>query len=565
MKLLTPDRIPTIIFTLLCCIVVPFFNSPAHAQNKELSAKQWQEDLRFLQKTVHRDYPFLFKKVSADQFNKAVEKLYQEMPQLKQHEAAAGLSRIVSMFGYGHTRLGLERSPLQFHYLPIKLYQFKDGVYVQAAHKKYASALGAKVIDIEGVAIEDAIQKIRPVVPVENDQYMKEFGFIYMRVPEILHAQRITKTLKKSITFKLERDGKTFSQKFEAQKRGHTPTRFGVIQPNDQWLDSRKQGTTPLYLKNLNKIYYFEYLPEHKTLYVRHSQIRDDAAEAIPQFYQRVFQFIENNDVEKLVLDVRLNSGGNNYKNKPIVTGLISCKKINQTGKLFVIIGRRTFSACQNLVNEIDTYTNAIFVGEPTSENINFYGDNRPVMLPNSRIPAYLSFAWWQDKPQWENAPWLAPDLAVESSFEDYQTNRDPALREILNFSKDSFVANPMATLRKLFEAGDMDKLETRARQLITDKRYRYLDLESKINQAGYDLMRSGSVPQAKQVFGLNTKLFPKSANTWDSLAESYLKAGEKEKAIEYYQKVIRMDPKGKTGANARQMLQKIRSGGKAP
>ena len=48
---------------------------------------------------------------------------------------------------------------------------------------------------------------------------------------------------------------------------------------------------------------------------------------------------------------------------------------------MFVIIGRRTFSACQNLVNELDNYTNAIFIGEPTAENINFYGDTRPGSL----------------------------------------------------------------------------------------------------------------------------------------------------------------------------------------
>ncbi len=31
-----------------------------------------------------------------------------------------------------------------------------------------------------------------------------------------------------------------------------------------------------------------------------------------------------------MVLDVRLNGGGNNYLNKPVVTGIIESKKINQ-------------------------------------------------------------------------------------------------------------------------------------------------------------------------------------------------------------------------------------------
>ena len=96
----------------------------------------------------------------------------------------------------------------------------------------------------------------------------------------------------------------------------HLQTRYGFIKQNEDWLDVRVQEATPLYLKNLDKIYFYEYLPQQKTVYVRHSQIQDDPEETIPEFYTRVFDFIENNDVEKLIIDVRLNGGGNNYKNK---------------------------------------------------------------------------------------------------------------------------------------------------------------------------------------------------------------------------------------------------------
>ena len=154
---------------------------------------------------------------------------------------------------------------------------------------------------------------------------------------------------------------------------------------------------------------------------------------------------------------MRLNGGGNNYKNKPVVTGIIESKKINKPGKLFVIIGRRTFSACQNLVNEFSNYTNALFVGEPTAENINFYGDTRRVELPKTKTSVFLSFAWWQDKPQWENGPWLAPQLAVDMSFDDYRMNKDPVLEACLNFSDKDVVLDPMAHLKDLFMAGKMD------------------------------------------------------------------------------------------------------------
>ncbi|MBK8495339.1 MAG: hypothetical protein IPL50_10115 [Chitinophagaceae bacterium] len=194
-------------------------------------------------------------------------------------------------------------------------------------------------------------------------------------------------------------------------------------------------------------------------MYVRHSQVQDDPQEAIPAFYKRVFDFIDKHDVERLVLDVRLNGGGNNYKIKPIVTGIIENKN-QQTRKTFCDHRAQNFSACQNLVNELSNYTNALFVGEPTGENINFYGDNRRVELPKTKTPVFLSFAWWQDKPQWENAPWLAPQLAVDMNFEEYRSNKDPILDACLSFSDKDPVLDPMSRLKHLFQAGKLAEVE---------------------------------------------------------------------------------------------------------
>jgi tetratricopeptide (TPR) repeat protein len=527
-----------------------------------LTTEEWQSDLRFLQKTVHEDYPFLFKKVTAKEFDAEVEKLRQAIPDLQEHEIIVGLARIVALFKYGHTSLYMptwhESDRFRFTRMPFNLYHFSDGLYVQGVHKNYEQALGARVLKVEGKPVEEALAAVRPVGSEENEQFFKAYGPGMLGVPEILHAQGATKELKKTVTLSLEKDGKTFDVTFEKVDTKHFPGGYGMIKEQGDWLDARDNSTDPLYLKNLDRIYFYEYLPQEKVVYVRHSQIQDDPEEPIPAFYERLFQFIEDNEVEKLILDVRLNGGGNNYKNKPIVTGIIRSEKINQPGKLFVIIGRRTFSACQNLVNELDNYTEAIFVGEPTSENVNFYGDNRPVTLPNSQIPVYLSFAWWQDKPQWENEPWLAPHLAVEMSFEDYQTNRDPVLKAALNFSQDNFVLDPIAHLTKLYEAGKVAELKAEATRFVNDPSYRFFNFEDQFNRIGYRLMENGQLEPALFVFQMNTDLFPKSANARDSLGEAFWKAGQKEKAVEYYNKAIKLDPEGSVGQHARMMLKKI-------
>jgi tetratricopeptide (TPR) repeat protein len=533
--------------------------SPGCSQTNTIAA-DWQADLRFLQQTVHKDYSFLFKNITAGQFDAEADKLYKAMPAMQEHERLASLARMVALFKYGHTDIGWRESPVKYHVAPINFYWFSDGVYVEGADKKYSTIVGAKLVKVEGMPVMQALEAIKPLVPAENDQYFKAYGLDHLVIPEALHAQRVTKQLKKTITYTFEKDGKSFEQTVTALDAFHLPRSYGFVSPGSDWLSVRDQGITPYYLKNIDKIYYYEYLPESKTVYVRQSQIQDDLQEAIPAFYKKVFEFIEKNDVERLVLDVRLNGGGNNYKNKPIVTGIIESKKINKPGKLFVIIGRRTFSACQNLVNELSNYTNALFVGEPTAENINFYGDNRRVELPKTRTPVFLSFAWWQDKPQWENGPWLSPQLAVDMSFDDYKSNRDPILEACLNFSDKDPVLDPMARLKDLFLEGKMDQVEAEAKKMAADPKYRYINFEDKINKAGYDLLNAKQTESAIFVFQLNTQLYPGSANVWDSLAEAFWKANQADKAIEYYNKAIRLDPNGNTGANAKDMLKRIKA-----
>lgn len=530
------------------------------AQNK-FTASQWQQDLRFLQKTVHEDYSFLFKKTTAADFDAEVEQLYVSIPGMEDHEILTGIAKLIASFKYGHTRLGLSDSPITLHFLNVAMYHFNDGIYIQGVHNAYEKALGAKVVAMEGTPIKEVLEAVYPVVPAENDQFFKAYGVLYALSPEILHAQGITEELQQSVRMTFEKDGETFDLNIASREGLDIPMAYGFIQQKDDWLQVRNQDTTPLYLKGLDKIYYYEYLAEEKTVYVRQSQIQDDPSEDIPTFYAKVFDFVENNDVEKLVLDVRLNGGGNNYKNKPVVTGIIRTEKINQPGKFFVIIGRRTFSACQNLVNELSNYTNAIFVGEPTSENINFYGDNQQVQLPNTKLNTYLSFAWWQDKPQWEGGPWTAPHLAVDMSFDQYVNNEDPVLQAALDFDDGNFVLNPMQHFTDLFMAGNVEQLEVDAVRMIQDPKYRFFDFEEEFNKAGYRLLEGNRIPDAIYVFTMNSKMFPESANAWDSLAEGYWKAGDLIKAEEYYNKAIQLDPNGRIGNNARSMLKKMKEG----
>lgn len=60
---------------------------------------------------------------------------------------------------------------------------------------------------------------------------------------------------------------------------------------------------------------------------------------------------------------------------------------------------------------------------------------------------------------------------------------------------------------------------------------------------------------EAIEIFRLIVKLFPQSANAYDSLAEAYLQNGQVDKAIENYEKSVNLNP---DNANAKEVLKKL-------
>jgi hypothetical protein len=85
------------------------------------------------------------------------------------------------------------------------------------------------------------------------------------------------------------------------------------------------------------------------------------------------------------------------------------------------------------MVNELEKYTNAIFVGEPTGGKVNSYGDSRKITLPNSGITVRVSTLWWQEDER-DRRQWTEPQIPAELTFADYATNTDPAMKAILSY-----------------------------------------------------------------------------------------------------------------------------------
>jgi tetratricopeptide (TPR) repeat protein len=73
---------------------------------------------------------------------------------------------------------------------------------------------------------------------------------------------------------------------------------------------------------------------------------------------------------------------------------------------------------------------------------------------------------------------------------------------------------------------------------------------ENKINAYGYLLLAAKRFVEAIDIFKTNAGRFPGSANAFDSLAEAYLLSGQKDLAIEYYEKSLAINPNNSNAAD---------------
>lgn len=80
---------------------------------------------------------------------------------------------------------------------------------------------------------------------------------------------------------------------------------------------------------------------------------------------------------------------------------------------------------------------------------------------------------------------------------------------------------------------------------------------ENELNDFGYRLLGENKPNEALKIFKLNTDLYPESANTYDSYAETLAGLGNKKEAIKNYKKAFELNPKN---TNAQEQAKKLAS-----
>lgn len=392
---------------------------------------KWKKDLSYLEEALPKKHTNLFFKTSKEQFHNDISNLKNSVDKSNDDEIVAGIYKIMASIGDAHSSAYKEFSKTY----PIEFYYFKDGIYIINTTSQYKEALYSKLVKINGIDIEKVKQTIIPLIVAENEGMIKKSIPKYLSNPEILHGIKITKDIKKAV-FTFENDkGETFDINIKSVDRGK----------GDKLIVNQSYDSSyPLYMQKPESNYWYKYLEKEKTLYFKYnlcSSDKDEQASKIEDFMADMLKFIDKHPVDKFVIDMRNNGGGNDKYIKPIINKLKN-SKLNNKNSLFVIVGRGTFSAAMVDTVVFKKQTNATFVGESTSAKPSHYGAVKHLTLPNSKIEVGYSTQFNKadeiDKSNKEdsmddNLNTFIPDKTIEISIKDYVNKKDPVLDYILD------------------------------------------------------------------------------------------------------------------------------------
>jgi hypothetical protein len=410
------------VFPALLAITLLMAVGPAMPQKSglELSERgQWAADLDFLAKELPARHKNLFFKIAPDKFQAEVAALRARIPKLGRPQFLAELARLVASAGDSHTALTVMPQKA----FPLKLYWFKEGISVVDTTAEHAALLNGRLTDVDGHPVEEVVRAFAGIIPHDNDAQVKDFVPRFLASSEHLFGLGLIADPETATVTVRTPSGGTASAKMKSLPLGAIRTVSWAAPAVDPL-------RLPLYRRTAASAYESVYLPDSRTLYFAYNSCRDLPDLPFSAFVAGLWDIVRKNPVEKLVIDLRNNGGGDSSILDPFIGELAAAKEVNLKGRLFVIVGRRTFSSA--ILNALDLRmkTEAVFYGEPTGGKPNHYGEIQTLTLPHLGLKVSYSTKYFRHAEGDE--PCLNPDVPVELTLDDYLALRDPVLDAIL-------------------------------------------------------------------------------------------------------------------------------------
>lgn len=308
--------------------------------------------------------------------------------------------------------------------LPIHLFLTSDGFHILHTTPENKEILGSKLLSINKIPIQTIVDSLSTILTIDNQAVVKS------RIPQLIPSIQILEyfgfTNKKEVELGLETSA--------GQMQNYT------LKPSEMSRNNRvsyKPDAFAFCIKNEKAFFTDLYYPEEKIYYMLYNKCwskeielesgNKEKAELMPSFNDfevKALNVLEQNSVDKIIFDLRFNTGGNSAQGTAFIEKLAKFLEKNPHVKTYVIIGRETFSSAILNAMDFKRLTKAIFVGEETSGKPNHFGEVRNFQLPTSKLTIGYSTKYFKKTDK--NINTLKPDISIEMSFSDFIKGIDP-------------------------------------------------------------------------------------------------------------------------------------------
>jgi hypothetical protein len=409
-------------FPVCIALIFLFPSIPAVGQGDRID---WQADLEFLSDELTAKHPDAFHLISENEFTEKVDALAARIPSMDRTEATLELMQLVASLGDAHTTVIPDYT--SFRFIPINVRWFEEGVFVRAIERSHKDMIGARVTGVGSLSMEELEAKFASLISHDNAWGIRKMMDLQFQTYEYLSFIGATNE-NETVSVHFEKDGKESTIEFKPiDSRGAKSIKF--VNPWSAGLMKQSVYLDLLMKDEKGLPFWNEWLADQKTVYFKYN--RCVQPNAFNELVKGTAGFISSNDVDKFVLDLRDNSGGSSLVFKPLLNYLKSNEDLNQKGKLFVIVGRKTFSSGIFAACEMRK-TNAIFVGEPTSGKPNHFGEVKSFQLPSSKLMVQHSTKQFILGDDSEGT--FMPELRIEYRADETLSAEDLALKTIFNY-----------------------------------------------------------------------------------------------------------------------------------
>jgi len=377
-------------------------------------------DLDHLLEALEETHPNPWHGISRDDFVAALDDLKGRLGELSADETAVELQRAVALLSRkgrdGH-QFAIPAPANEAPILPMSVYEFAEGLFVTAALPPNEEIVGQRIVAIAGHPIADVLAVLEPLVPRDGPATVPAFRPAFLLSTYVMRGLGLIGPEEVELTV--------------ADAQGVERTATLTPMPFDDYFEALggdamtqlPDRADTLYLSS-EEIIWSQLLSDGHTLYIRYTQVRDLSA-AVGAIRDQA----QGPGVDRIVLDLRQNGGGDNHSYPPLLSVLEDFADAHP-GRLVVLTDRITFSAAANFATEVDHGTDATFVGEAMGGGLNFWDDVIFIGLPHLARPMRVgvSTRYWEKSDPDDPRLTIEPDIALPVRAADYFAGLDPAL-----------------------------------------------------------------------------------------------------------------------------------------